>query len=214
VVQVKYRALFISDIHIGTGRSQVDKAVDFICDKEFDYIYLVGDIIDGVALKRKEPWHEKANDFLQNILKKAKEGTQIIYITGNHDKFLEDFWGNNFGGIKITEKTLHNTKDGKCYMVIHGHQFHTIFLHFILSLKNWVKDKNKQISKFRAGIENNAICYAAKSGVDGIICGHTHEAKIRVTNNITYINTGDCVESLTCVVENKNGELELIDIAK
>ena len=151
------RALFISDIHIGTKRSQVDKANDFIRHKEFGCIYLVGDIIDGIALKRKEFWNDKANDFLQEILRKAKAGTKIIYITGNHDEFLEGFWGNDLGGIKIEEEVLHTTKDGSIYVVIHGHQFHTKFLHLVLLLKNWVKDKAKQLAKFRAGIENNAI---------------------------------------------------------
>ncbi len=209
---MKYRALFISDIHIGTRRSQVDKANDFIRDKEFDYIYLVGDIIDGIALERKEFWNDKANDFLQEILRKAKDGTKIIYITGNHDKFLEGFWGNDLGGIKVIEEDFHTTKDDKTYVVIHGHQFHTKFLHLILLLKNWVRDKAKQLTKFRTGIENGAICYAAGKGVDGIICGHTHEAKIRKENNITYINTGDWVSSLTCVIENEDGKLELIGL--
>lgn len=207
------RALFISDIHIGTKRSQVDKANDFIRHKEFGRIYLVGDIIDGIALKRKEFWNDKANDFLQEILRKAKAGTKIIYITGNHDEFLEGFWGNDLGGIKIEEEVLHTTKDGSTYVVIHGHQFHTKFLHLVLLLKNWVKDKAKQLAKFRAGIENNAIYYAASKNVDGIICGHTHEAKIRKENNITYINTGDFVEGLTCVVERGSGKLELVNLA-
>ena len=203
---MKYHAAFISDIHLGTKRSEIDRAIHFLKDQEFEHLYLVGDIIDGVAIKRKEFWNDSSNDFLSEVLKKAKLGTKVTYLTGNHDKFLEDFWGNDFGGITISDEVLHTTKEGKTYSVLHGHQFHSMFLHLFL--------KCNQIRRFRDGIENNAITHAAKKGVDGVICGHTHEPKIRKQNNITYINIGDWVENLTCLVERGDGKLELISLNK
>ena len=119
---MKYRSLFISDIHIGTKRSQVDKLLDVIRDKDFDYIFLVGDIIDGWELQRKWYWNKKANTFIQKMLKRARSGTQIHYITGNHDEFMEEFWDNNFGGIEVMKESSNITKDMKTYYVIHGHQ--------------------------------------------------------------------------------------------
>lgn len=200
----QYRAIFISDIHIGTKRSKVEHALDFLKNQEFEHLYLIGDIIDGIAIKRKECWNNKANDFLKELLNIAASGTKITYLTGNHDSFLEDFRGNDFGGITLADEVLHTTKKNKTYSVLHGHQFHSKFLHLILLCK--------KVDRFRLGIENKAIAYAEKKGLDGIICGHTHDPKIRKQNNVTYINTGDCVESLTCLVENQDGKLELVKL--
>ena len=120
---MKYRSLFISDIHIGTKRSQVDKLLDVIRDKDFDYIFLVGDIIDGWELQRKWYWNKKANTFIQKMLKRARSGTQIHYITGNHDEFMEEFWDNNFGGIEVMKESTHITKDMKTSSGINGRPF-------------------------------------------------------------------------------------------
>jgi len=200
----QYRAIFLSDIHIGTERSRVQYALDFLKNQEFEHLYLVGDIIDGIAIKRKESWNNKANDFLKELLNIAASGIKITYLTGNHDSFLEDFCGNSFGGITLTDEALHTTKDNKTYSVLHGHQFHSKLLHLILLCK--------KVDRFRLGIENKAIAYAGEKGLDGIICGHTHDPKIRKQNNVTYINTGDCVENLTCLVENQDGKLELVKL--
>ena len=67
---MKYRAAFISDIHLGTKRSEIDRAIHFLKDQEFEHLYLVGDIIDGVAIKRKGFWNDSSNDFLSEVLNK------------------------------------------------------------------------------------------------------------------------------------------------
>jgi UDP-2,3-diacylglucosamine pyrophosphatase LpxH len=200
----QYRSIFLSDIHIGTKRSKVEYALDFLKNQEFEYLYLVGDIIDGIAMKRNEFWSNKANDFLKEILNIAASGIKTTYLTGNHDSFLDDFCGGDFGGITLANEVLHTTKENKTYSVLHGHQFHSSLLHLILLCK--------KLDRFRLGIENKAIAYAEKKGLDGIICGHTHDPKIRKQNNVTYINTGDCVENLTCLVENLDGKLELVNL--
>ena len=200
----KHRAIFLSDIHIGTKRSKVECVLDFLKNQQFEQLYLVGDIIDGVAMKRKEFWNDKANDFLKELLNIAASGTKITYLTGNHDSFLEGFCGNNFGGITLADEVLHTTKENKTYSVLHGHQFHSKLLHLVLLCK--------KVDRFRLGIENKAIAHAEKKGLDGIICGHTHDPKIRKQNNVTYINTGDCVENLTCLVETLDGKLELVNL--
>ena len=241
---MKYRSLFISDTHIGTKRSQVDKLLDFIRDKDFDYIFLVGDIIDGWELQRKWYWNKKANTFIQKMLKRARSGTQIHYITGNHDEFMEEFWGNNFGGIEVMKESTHVTKDMKTYSVIHGHQFDGVlllkakwlqkigsFLYNLLldfnygwnfirrklglpywSVSRWARNKTKEAVKYVARYEDALIDHARREEVDGVICGHIHKAEIRNVDGISYVNTGDWVESLTCVIEDNDGKLELIDL--
>jgi len=99
------------------------KAVD--CEK----LYLVGDIIDNWALKRNWHWHQTHNDVIQKLLRKARKGTQIVYIPGNHDEKLRDFCGQNFGNVKVRRQDIHIAADGKRYLVLHGDEFDGIVLY-------------------------------------------------------------------------------------
>ena len=42
-----YRAIWISDVHLGTAGCQAKYLLDFLKHNDADKIYLVGDIIDG-----------------------------------------------------------------------------------------------------------------------------------------------------------------------
>ena len=77
---MKYKTIFISDVHIGLKYSRVDELLKFLKENECDTLYLVGDVIDGWALKRKWFWDDNANLFIQKLLRKARHGTRIIYI--------------------------------------------------------------------------------------------------------------------------------------
>jgi UDP-2,3-diacylglucosamine pyrophosphatase LpxH len=121
---MKYRAIFLSDVHLGIKYSRVDELLKFLKENECDTLYLVGDIIDGWALKRKWYWDAKSNLLIQKILRKARHGTRIVYITGNHDEFLRFFdRPMTFGNIEIEEEVVHTTANGKTYLVIHGDKF-------------------------------------------------------------------------------------------
>src|SRR5437870_2261768 len=99
----RFRTLFISDVHLGARGSQADRLLDFLRSHDADTIYLVGDIVDGWALKSSWHWPQSHNDFVQKMLRKARKGAKVIYIPGNHDEFLRNYYGTHFGGI---EKTL------------------------------------------------------------------------------------------------------------
>ncbi|MFM9975951.1 MAG: UDP-2,3-diacylglucosamine diphosphatase [Beijerinckiaceae bacterium] len=125
----QFRALFISDVHLGTKGCQAEQLITFIRYADADTIYLVGDIIDGWRLKRSWYWPQSHNDVVQKLLRKVRKGTRIVYIPGNHDEFLRDFLDNQFGGIEIVNQLIHEGKDGKRYLVIHGDQFDAVVMH-------------------------------------------------------------------------------------
>ncbi len=119
----RFRTLFISDVHLGARGSQADKLLDFLRVHDADTIYLVGDIVDGWALKSSWHWPQSHNDFVQKMLRKARKGAKVIYVPGNHDEFLRRYYGTHFGGIDVVENAVHVGADGKRYLVIHGDIF-------------------------------------------------------------------------------------------
>lgn len=122
-----YKSIFISDVHLGTRFSQGEKLLEFLRDNESEHLYLVGDIIDGWAIKRKFNWSQESSDVIQKILRKARKGTDVIYITGNHDEFLRPFIPLFLGdSVKIANEYTHYGIDGKKYLVTHGDFFDSI----------------------------------------------------------------------------------------
>jgi UDP-2,3-diacylglucosamine pyrophosphatase LpxH len=78
------------------------------------------------------------------------------------------------------------------------------------SLSSWAKYKVKQAVNFIGDFEMNLTQYAKSKGANGIICGHIHHPNIRKIDDLTYINCGDWVESLSAIVEHADGTWELI----
>src|SRR6266511_870777 len=110
----RFRTLFISDVHLGARGPQADRLLDFLKSHDADTIYLVGDIVDGWALKSSWYWPQSHNDFVQKMLRKARKGAKVIYVPGNHDEFLRNYYGTHFGGIFVVEYTGHEGADDTC----------------------------------------------------------------------------------------------------
>jgi len=125
----RFRALFLSDVHLGARGCQAERLLDFLRVYDADTIYLVGDIVDGWALKSSWYWPQAHNDVVQKLLRKARKGARLVYIPGNHDEFLRDYYGTHFGGIDVVETTIHVGVDGKRYLVIHGDLFDVVIRH-------------------------------------------------------------------------------------
>ena len=117
------RTLFISDVHLGSRGAQAERMLDFLRWHDADTIYLVGDIIDGWKMKNGWYWPQSHNDVVQKLLRKARKGSRIIYVPGNHDEFLRGYYGTHFGGIEVAETAIHSGVDGRRYLVIHGDHF-------------------------------------------------------------------------------------------
>lgn len=115
-----YRAVWISDLHLGTPGCQAGHLLDFLRTVESDYLYLVGDIIDGWQLKRAWTWQQSHNDVVQKVLRKARKGTHVVFVPGNHDEVVRQFIGLSFGDIRIVDEAVHTTADGRRLWVTHG----------------------------------------------------------------------------------------------
>lgn len=126
---MKYRSIFVSDIHLGTKFSQAEAFLDFMKSTESENLYMVGDIIDGWALKRKFRWKQAHSDVVQKVLRKARKGTNVYLITGNHDEFLRPFLPLMLGNhMEVDNAFEHMGLDGKKYFVTHGDIFDSITL--------------------------------------------------------------------------------------
>jgi len=119
----RYRSIWISDIHLGTKGCKAEFLLDFLKHTESDYLYLVGDIIDCWRLRRSWYWTQSHNDVVQKLLRKARKGTKVIYIPGNHDEPLRDYTEMQFGGVTILDETIHETADGRRLLIMHGDKF-------------------------------------------------------------------------------------------
>lgn len=124
---MEYRAIFLSDIHLGTKDSQTEALLNFIRENESEYLFLVGDIIDGWALKRRWLWLQGHSDVIQKILRKARKGTKVVYVIGNHDEFIRPFLPLDVGSyMKIVNSYDYVCLNGKKYLVTHGDLFDSI----------------------------------------------------------------------------------------
>ena len=124
-----YRTLFISDVHLGSKGCQAHLLLDFLKHNRADTIYLVGDIIDGWRLKKNWYWPQAHNDVVQKILRASRKGTKVVYLPGNHDEFLRDYLGTQFGDVIVEDQVIHETADNRRFLVIHGDQFDVVVRH-------------------------------------------------------------------------------------
>lgn len=236
----RYRTCWISDVHLGTRGSKAADLLEFMKNHEFEKLYLVGDIIDIWALHRGIYWPQEHNDVIQKLLRKSRKGTELIYIPGNHDEFLEHFLG-PYGSVAVRKNDVHTTADGRRILVIHGHELdvvvqnlgwlahvgdvgYKLLIHLnglvnlgrrllgrpYWSLSAYVKNEVKNVVGFIGDFENAVARYAEDHRVDAVLCGHIHHAADRPMGRIHYYNSGDWVESCSALVEHADGRIELL----
>jgi len=116
----RYRAIFISDVHLGTRGCKAEYLLDFLRHNDSDALYLVGDVIDGWAMRNGFYWPQAHNDVVQKVLRKARKGTRVVYVLGNHDEFGRQFVGLEFGGISLCDHVEHRLADGRRLWIVHG----------------------------------------------------------------------------------------------
>jgi UDP-2,3-diacylglucosamine pyrophosphatase LpxH len=140
-VKTRFRTVFISDTHLGTRGARSDFLVDFLRRIECDKLFLVGDIIDGWRLRKSWYWDELADETLRLILQKARNGTEVVYIPGNHDEMFRAWLplGLEVGGIKLKLEDTHLTADGRKLLIIHGDEFDSVvrYAKFLALLGDW-----------------------------------------------------------------------------
>ena len=121
--KLEYRAVWISNVHPGFKGCKAHLLLDFLKSFDSDYLYLVGDIVDVWNMEKSVHWPQEHNNVIRTILSKAKKDTKVVYIPGNHDEFLRDYDGMQFGNLVIRIFDIHTTLNGKQYLIIHGDEF-------------------------------------------------------------------------------------------
>lgn len=120
---LRFRSIWISDVHLGTRNLQSGKLLDFLLNTESEFLYLVGDILDLLQIRRKWHWPKINDKIIDTVFEKAANGTKVVYIPGNHDYLLRNFEGNTINNITIKNRVIHETVDGGRYLVLHGDKF-------------------------------------------------------------------------------------------
>jgi UDP-2,3-diacylglucosamine pyrophosphatase LpxH len=119
----RWRTIWISDTHLGTRACRAELLLDFLRQHQSEFLYLVGDIVDGWSLRRSWYWNDDHNQVLRTILDKSSRGTRVTYVQGNHDEFLREFAGLMLGGIAVKPEAVHRTASGRELLVFHGDRF-------------------------------------------------------------------------------------------
>ncbi len=152
----RVRAIFISDIHLGTPGCKAEHLLDFLRYHESDCLYLIGDILDGWAMRSRFYWHQTHNDVIQKVLRRARKGTRVVYVPGNHDELARQFCGLHFGDVAICEDAVHTLLDGRRLWVVHGDLADGVIRHAKWlahlgdALYDWLLWVNRHLNALRA----------------------------------------------------------------
>jgi UDP-2,3-diacylglucosamine pyrophosphatase LpxH len=144
---LRFRTIWISDVHLGTRDCRAEDLLDFLRRTESETLYLVGDVVDGWVLRRAWHWPQAHNDVVQKVLRKARKGTRVVYVPGNHDEFARAYAGLSFGGVEVALEAVHRTADDRLLWVVHGDAFDPVVTrhrwlvpvaHGLLSVLRWL----------------------------------------------------------------------------
>jgi len=227
----RVRSLFISDLHLGSRFAQAEAFLAFLEAYQPEYLYIVGDFLDGWSLQRAWRWQPVSTRILHHLLEWAWAGVTIRYTPGNHDAFLREFL-RDFIWVEVADEFIHEAADGRRYVVIHGDQFDDVeskaawlsklgslgydlllavdrsinYVRRRLGRKPWrlsagVKARVKRIVSFLSGFEERLTEHARQKRCQGVICGHIHTPVIAARGEITYGNSGDWVENCSALLE-------------
>lgn len=237
-----YPTIVISDVHLGTEHSKTTQLTDFLRTVNCNTLIMNGDIIDGWHLQKggKGKWKKEHTEFFKVIMKMMENyNTQIIYVRGNHDDFIDLLAPLSFANLSIVNDYVHQ-KNGKTYYVVHGDEFDSItsklvwlaklgdvgytFLLYVnriynlyrakkgleyFSLSQSIKQKVKSAVSYISDYEKELVALARARNADGIICGHIHQPANSMIDGIHYLNSGDWVETMSALLEHEDGTWEV-----
>lgn len=236
-----HKTIVLSDIHLGSKWSKAKEVTRFLKENTCDTLILCGDIIDGWNLMRgrKSKWRQRHTKLIKLFLD-LQQSTEIIYLRGNHDDFLDQVVPIRFQNIRIVKDYVHTSGD-KRYYVIHGDVFDSVTSRFswlskigdvayslllwtnklynnrrakkglpYYSLSKEIKNKVKASVSYISDYEKHIVDIARQKKCDGVICGHIHHPEKRYYDDILYLNSGDWVESLSALTEDYAGNWDVV----
>jgi UDP-2,3-diacylglucosamine pyrophosphatase LpxH len=158
--ELRFRSLWISDLHLGTPGCQAAALLEFLRHTRCETLFLVGDIVDGWQLKRSWYWPQTHNDVVQKLLRKARKGTRVIFVPGNHDEFARRYLGHDFGGIEVVEDWVHETADGRLLWVTHGDLFDGV-----VQCAKWLAHVGDRMYEFTLRLNRHLNSLRARMGL-------------------------------------------------
>jgi len=221
---MKIDALFISDVHLGSKGSNAEQVLNVLKQYQPNYLFLVGDIVDGWLLKRKFRWPQSHTNVIRKIMSYSKNGTKVIYLPGNHDEFAREYLDLNFGNIEIHNEYIWNNT-----YITHGDLYDGVVklkwlgilgsigydfaisidrrlkkMGYKKSLSKFLKDKVKEAVKFITSFEDELCRQATIRNCKTVICGHIHHPEDKMINSVRYLNCGDWIENNSYIIYNDN----------
>lgn len=115
-----FNALWLSDLHLGTRACRASDLLAFLNEVSARRLYLVGDIVDLLRLRGRLSLPPDHQAVISRIAMLAGDGTEVIYVPGNHDHVARDFVGGELLGVPIRYECEHVTADGRRLLVAHG----------------------------------------------------------------------------------------------
>lgn len=177
----RYRTIFISDVHLGTRGCNDRLLIDFLDHVDSDTLYLVGDIIDGWRMKKRYYWPERHNAIVRRFMKRAKWGTKVVYIPGNHDEMFRQYAGMNFGGVQIRRNAIHTTANGRRLLVLHGDEFDAVVM-----AHRWLAFAGDAAYEFLMKL--NVVVNAVRRRFDLPYWSLSKHAKAKVKKSVEFIS--------------------------
>jgi UDP-2,3-diacylglucosamine pyrophosphatase LpxH len=223
-MKIDVQAIFISDVHLGSRGSNANDVHEMLKKYNPEYLFIVGDFIDGWLLKKRHYWKVDYTNLIRKILKLAKNGTKVVYLSGNHDEFLRHYTPLDFDtNILIRDEYIWNH-----YYISHGDLYDGVMnlkwlahlgswgyeiairidrlmkrMGYKKSVSKWAKDNVKNAVKFITSFENQLVYQAKKRNCVGVICGHIHKPEDKIIDGIHYLNCGDWIENNSFIIYNE-----------
>ncbi|NVO28040.1 UDP-2,3-diacylglucosamine diphosphatase [Donghicola sp. C2-DW-16] len=240
--RISCRSIFLSDWHLGARAANPATILSVLRNLKAQNIYLVGDILD-IWHGGRIHWSAEADEILSELRRMARAGAHITYLPGNHDAPMRSGAEAPHGGWKITNELIHETADGRRFLVIHGDQCDSRLFrqHFMTRLGSrldsslrwldniyrkkfalergqqtpfeWIISKSNELMSTGYVFDHRALSLATAVGADGVICGHSHKPAMREWDGKLFANCGDWVDGMTGLVERFDGTLELLDFS-
>ena len=225
----RYKAIIVSDVHLGTDDSKAAEFLEFLNNHHTDILIINGDFVDGWALARGQKWKSKHTKVISKVLDISRK-IPVVWIRGNHDEFLHEFMHMHLGKLQVAENYILELGDKK-YFIFHGDvldvfvakwkwlaKIGSVGYDVALKLNTWynkwrafrrlpyysiskdIKRGVKAAVNYITDFEMSATKLAKQYNCDGVICGHIHQPADRQIMGTRYLNSGDWVENLTAIV--------------
>ncbi len=238
--QQQIRTLWVSDTHLGNKNAQAEALMDFLQQHECETLYLVGDILDLWKMSKKGHWPKSHQQVLSLIMDKAKDCTtryipgnhdpffrqldqQCLGDIKIHKEYIHQLA--NGKQLLVTHGDCFDEQISKHpWLFIIGDLSYNLAVNLnrhinqlgralgfsYWSLPSFLKRRSKKAHQYIEQFERLAIARAKELNLDGIVCGHIHQAKLMEVEGIIYANDGDWLEGCHALVEHMDGSLAIV----